>query len=85
MKMENDGHIESRLALQTMGFEHYCIAYKCCRHNFDIFMALDALPIQLIMLIAKGQLQAIHQAAAWSVLWSVATQLTQSTELSGFK
>ena len=73
MKMENGGHIKSRLALQATRFEHYCIAFKCCRHNFDIFMALDALPIQLIMLIAKGPLQAIHQAAAWSVLWSAAT------------
>ena len=46
--MESGDHIESRLALQATRFEHYSIAYKCCRHNFDVFIALDALPIQLI-------------------------------------
>ena len=71
--MEYEGQNESRLAPQGTKFGHYCTAYKCCRHNFDILVALDALPIQPIMLIAKGPLRAIHQAAAWSVLWSVTT------------
>ena len=44
----NDGHIDSRLALQATRSEHYCITCKCCRHNFDVFTALGALPIQLI-------------------------------------
>ena len=43
----NDGHIDSRLALQATKFKHYCIACTCC-HNFDVFTAHDALNIQLI-------------------------------------
>ena len=46
--MANDGHIDSSLSLQATRFKHYCIADKCCRHNFDVFTALDALLIQLI-------------------------------------
>ena len=69
MKMENDGHIESMLVLQATRSEHYCIACNCCRHNFYIFIALDTARTAH----SPGLLQAIHQAAAWSVLWSVAT------------
>ena len=48
LQIANDGHIDSRLALQATRSEHYFITCKCCRHNFDVFTALDALPIQLI-------------------------------------
>ena len=48
LQMANDGHIDSRLALQATRFKHYCIACKCCCHNFEVFTAVDALNIQLI-------------------------------------
>ena len=46
--MDNDGHIDSGLALEATRSDHYCISYKFCHHSFDVFMALRALPIQLI-------------------------------------
>ena len=46
--MENDGHVDSMLALQATRSEHHCITYKFCRHNLVIFMAIEALPMQLI-------------------------------------
>ena len=82
MKMGNDGHIESRLALQATRFEHYCIAYKCCRHNFDIFMALDALPIQLI---AQAHSRPFSKQQLEVSCGQSQRQLTQTTELAGFK
>ena len=77
--MANDGHIESGLALQATRFEHYRIAYKWCRHNFDVFTALDALPMQLIAQahsrpFSKQQLEVSRGQSQ--------RQLTQSTCLS---
>ena len=80
--MVSDGHIESRLALQATMFEHYCIAYKCCRHNFDVFTALDALPIQLI---AQAHSRPFSKQQREVSRGQSQRQLTQSTKLSGFK
>ena len=54
LQIANDGHIDSRLALKATRSEHYFIKCKCCRHNFDVFTALDALPIQLIAQAHSG-------------------------------
>ena len=80
--MANDGHIESRLALQATGFERYCIAYMWVRHNLDVFMALDALPIQLI---DQAQSRPFTKQQLEVSCGQLQQQLTQSTELSGFE
>ena len=78
IKMDNDSYFDLSLASQTTKSEHYCIVWKCCCPNLEVFMPLDALPIQLIAQATPDHIL----AAAWSIWWSDGKS---RTELSRFK